>query len=118
MEKGHMAKIHELRVWWDSDRPFPDETVDFTGRTYSFSPEEENAEVYVFDATRWDDPLEALKGVQGRYLPVFVISRDGDEATWLQALPEPNEVCAESRAGELLPLLLARMCVRDRKSVV
>lgn len=115
MEKANNEKSHELRVWWDSDRPFPDGTIDFTGRTYTFRREEENAEVYVFDATRWDDPLEALKGVRGRYLPVFVISRDGDEATWLQALPEPNEVCAESRAGELLPLLLARMCVRNHE---
>lgn len=103
----------DITIKWESDRELPNCSIEYNSRAYNLIFVDGDADIRVYDATKWENFEVAKRNYSGLRFPSFIISRDEDESRWLEILSGDHGVCALSRIDEQLPILLVRMSARN-----
>jgi len=106
-------KTININIKWESDRKLPTSKVEYNGKLYNLNFVNEDADIRVFDATKWNSFEEARENYSGLRFPSFILSRDEDVTQWLESLSGDHGVCSASMIDGQLPILLVRMGSRN-----
>lgn len=104
-----------IRLQWDSDRSLPKSEIEYNGHYFALEIVEGEADIRVFDATRWENFDEAKSRYTVASKPTMVICRDQDEAQWLSELPPDQGFCRESRFEGQFAHLVVRLSARNHE---